>query len=75
MASPFDKTFESNKLDFENKFSKKWNEDPSLYLAYVQTIYIATLAEIANKGFAASSAQQEEIKTLIQAVNKKLGDK
>lgn len=50
MASNFDKTFESSKITFKQKFGIEWNSNPQLYLTYLQTLYLSTLAEITNNG-------------------------
>jgi len=50
MATNFDKTFESNKFAFKEKFGIEWNANPQLYLTYIQTLYIVSLTEITNNG-------------------------
>lgn len=47
----FEKTFESQKPIFKKLLGKNWDEDKSLYLQYLQTMYTATSCEISNIGF------------------------
>lgn len=72
MASNFDITFEKNKGAFAQKFGVQWNANPQLYLAYLQTLYTASLTEIANNGLGQISAQQKDTNELLRSVSKKL---
>lgn len=71
MASIFDQNFEKNKSNFKTKFGINWNDDPSLYMQYLQTLYIQSLTEITNTGLGRVLTRQEEITDLLQSINKK----
>nr|WP_321412041.1 hypothetical protein [uncultured Carboxylicivirga sp.] len=72
MASNFDKTFESNKITFKQKFGKDWNTDPQMYLSYLNTLYISSLTEIANNGLGQIISRQDESHRLLQSISQKL---
>lgn len=59
MISNFDKNFESHKVSFKEKFGKEWNDNPQLYLSYLNTIYVSSLTEIVNNGLSQILANQE----------------
>lgn len=48
-AKDYQKTIELNKRPFEETFGKKWDEDLSAFLSYVNGIYLATLANSLNR--------------------------
>lgn len=72
MASNFDTTFDKNKADFKKKFGVDWNTNPQLYLTYIQSLYLSTLMEIANKGLGQISAMQKETHQLLQHISQNL---
>ncbi|HCY75595.1 MAG TPA: hypothetical protein DHV28_06705 [Ignavibacteriales bacterium] len=72
MDSNFDKNFESNKSTFKQKFGIDWNENPQLYLTYIQTLYVSTLTEIANNGMSELISRQRESHSLLQDISRKL---
>ena len=75
MQSNFDKTFESNKLTFKQKFGIEWNSNHQLYLMYLQTLYVSTLTEISNNGLGQILSRQSETHKLIQNIGQQLNKK
>ena len=71
MQSNFDKNFETNKVAFKMKFGIDWKSDPTLYLTYLQTLYLSSLTEIANNGLGQILTKQVDCITLIQNISKK----
>ncbi|MBX3163114.1 MAG: hypothetical protein KF900_01425 [Bacteroidetes bacterium] len=72
MQSSFDKTFENHKSTFRQKFGIEWNANHQLYVAYLQTIYVSTLAEIANSGLGQILSKQDDTHRLLQSISQKL---
>lgn len=72
MESNYDRTFEQNKTKFKQKFNKEWNQEPELYLSYIQGIYLSALTDIANKGLGQITNQQNETHKLLQHISQTL---
>ncbi len=72
MANIFDENFEAKKAEFRMKFGKEWDSNPSLYMQYLQTLFLASLTDIANQGLTKVINRQEEILGAIQSNNKKM---
>jgi len=70
MLANFDRNFEAKKETFKQKFGMDWNANPELYLNFLQTLYIASLTELVNKGFGQLSGKQDEMFNLVQNINK-----
>lgn len=73
--SNFDKTFEMNKSAFRQKFGIEWNTNPQLYLTYVQTVYTASLLEVANNGMSQLLGMQKQTFDLLQHISKEQSKK
>ncbi|MES2381071.1 MAG: hypothetical protein V4538_08525 [Bacteroidota bacterium] len=71
-TSNFDKTFEAQKIPFKQKFGVDWNTKPELYIQYLQTIYLSTLAEIANNGLSQILTGQSEMQRSLQGLSQKI---
>ena len=71
MQSNFEKNFESHKGSFKIKFGVEWNANPQLYLTYLQTMYLSSLAEISNSGLGQVLAIQGDCITILQTILKK----
>lgn len=71
MATNFDKTFEMNKTTFKEKFGINWNENHQLYLTYVQSLYIANIAEILNNGLGEVLHKQDDSISILKNIQQK----
>tara|TARA_R110002049_G_scaffold83103_2_gene211226 strand:+ start:3550 stop:3777 length:228 start_codon:yes stop_codon:yes gene_type:complete len=72
MASNFDKNFNEKKTEFKKLFNKDWEEDPNLYLNFLQTLYISTSTEILNNGLGQVLSRQNETQELLRHISKKI---
>jgi len=73
--SNFDKTFEMNKSSFRQKFGVEWNTNPQLYLTYIQTLYNASLAEVASNGMSQILGTQKQMFELLQYISREQSKK
>lgn len=70
--SNFDKNFETHKGTFKQKFGIDWNTNPELYVQYLQTLYLSTLAELVNNGLSQILTGQADTQRTLQGLSQKL---
>lgn len=68
----FDQNFQRLQQPFYAKFNKRWNEDPMLFLQYIQVEYSHTIAELMQTGLNQVLNNQRDVKESLQWINKKL---
>ena len=70
--SPFEQNFELHKIAFKQKLGMEWNSNPSLYIQYLQTLYLSTLVNLVNTGLGGITATQREIDMKLGGIKEKL---
>lgn len=68
----FEMDFESKKIQFKEIFKIEWDKNPSLYLEYLQTLYLAEVYETTSKSLHEISLKQGQTIDLVQHISREL---